>query len=159
MAYQIFLSHSSSDGDIVDQIKRTLKKRGIKVYDFSENTNLGKSINKKIGKAIENSNAVVVLITEEGQTSSWVNAEIGYAKAKDKQIIPIVEKGIENPDLPFIRGSEYMKFDRNSIEKTLLPELEFDVVQKRKKNRIGLTIGIGSILLLFIINKLQDDEN
>jgi len=46
---------------------------------------------------IDSSDILLVIYTRNAMYSAYVNQEIGYAYAKGKYIIPVVEKGVERP--------------------------------------------------------------
>lgn len=157
MGYSVFLSHNSKDKELVEKIEQSLWREGIRPYLFETDPQPGGSLAEKIENAISNSDAFVVLITEEGQFSKWVNAEIGYAKAEEIPIIPLVDKTIKNPDLPFIGDSEYIRINIKNIEDTL-PVLIKDLSKRRWKKRYFWGVIILGIASLFVRNKIKKNQ-
>lgn len=110
MAFKVFISHSVSDLSIVYQLKQWLELNGIETYLAELYPQPGVALADKVASAIDQSDCVIVLITNAGGRSKWVNQEIGYAKAKGKLVIPVVERGESLGG--FVQGKEYVPFDR-----------------------------------------------
>ena len=111
MAFTVFLSHNSSDGEHIDKIEKSLQEIGVKPYVFKKDPRPGRMLSDKIESSIIASDVLLVLFTMEGQYSQWMNSEIGYAKAAEIPIIPLVDKNIEQATLPFLGGVEYVPID------------------------------------------------
>ena len=152
MGYSVFLSHNSTDKEWVEKIEQRLWREGIRPYLFEHDPQPGNSISQKIQKAIRNSDSLVVLVTKDGQFSKWLNAEIGYAKAIDKPIIPLVDRLIDNPELPFIGDTEYIRVNLNSIEDEL-PVLIKDLSNRKSKKHLLLLALVGGLLYLILKGK------
>ncbi len=152
MGYTVFLSHFSEDKEWVEQIAQKLLSENIKPYLFERDPQPGESISEKIQNAISDSDAFVVLVTKEGQASKWLNAEIGYAKAVEIPIIPLVDSRIKNPELPFIGDTEYIRVDLKNFDNEL-PILIKDL-SKRKFNKHLLLLAVaGGLLYLYFHGK------
>jgi hypothetical protein len=61
----------------------------------------------------------VVLITSNSIDSAFVQQEVGLARAFDKPIVPIVEKGADISRLGILREVEYLALDLASPEAAL----------------------------------------
>ena len=152
MGYSVFISHISTDKEWVEQIEQRLWSEGIRPYLFERDPQPGKSISQKIQKAIRDSDALVVLVTEDGQNSKWLNAEIGYAKAVEIPIIPLVDSRINNPELPFIGDAEYIRVNFNNFADAL-PVLIKDLSKRKFNKNIILAAIAGGLLYLYFRNK------
>ena len=113
MTFRIFLSHSTSDREILDSIKSDLEKGKIEVYVAEDDPKPGFNLSDKVYRAIESCDAFVVLLTENGQSSGFVNSEIGIAKGAKKLIIPMLQIGVTLPTI--LSGVEYVKFEPSNI--------------------------------------------
>ena len=69
---------------------------------------------EKVEAAIDESQAVVVLVTDNSVTAQYVHQEIGYARKAKKLIIPVVQTGISGEELGMLQGLEYIRFDFES---------------------------------------------
>ncbi len=109
--YKVFLTHSSKNMDMVLSLGSMLKSANVEVYIAELNPELGADLNEKIKRNLSDSDAVLVLLTDEGIRSDWVWREIKYAIHSSKMIIPLIEKTIIIP--PLLKDIEYLVFDKN----------------------------------------------
>ena len=112
MHYTVFLSHSSRNRNLVISIRNQLKKAGIGVYLAEEHPQPGKNLPQKIINNIKSSDCVVVLLTDTGVRSQFVNQEIGAARALNKPVIPMVEKKVIRKIGGLLSGLELIIFDK-----------------------------------------------
>jgi hypothetical protein len=96
--YDIFLSHSYDDEEIIFQLKLELEKYGLSVYvDWIEDKQLDRSkVTKEtaeiIRKRLKNCKSLVYAISPNSKLSSWVQWELGFAdghKNRKVAILPI----------------------------------------------------------------------
>jgi len=73
---QIFISHSSPDKPFVRRLKRELESRGLRVWLDEAEIRVGQSIPSEIGRAIETSDVLCVVISRASSGSAWVNREL-----------------------------------------------------------------------------------
>ena len=119
MSYTIFLSHSSRNRNLVIDIHNKLKKAGIDVYLAEEHPQPGKNLPQKILNNIKSADCVVVLLTDTGIRSQFVNQEIGVARALNKPIIPMVEKKVTRKVGGLLAGLELIMFDKSKPEQAI----------------------------------------
>jgi hypothetical protein len=112
MAFKVFVSHSTADLGLVQQLQYSLETNGIETYLADLHPQPGDILASKISRAIEQSNCLIAVLTQDGARSQWVHQEIGWAKRAGKLVIPIVEEGV--PSTGFIQGVEYIRFNRES---------------------------------------------
>lgn len=113
-SFQVFISYSFEDKKIMNNLKKILRSEGIDCYVAEHDEDYGNSLSEKLSNAIDDSEALIVILTQKGSTSGSVNQEIGYAKSGGKKIIPLVEKGVEMPIM--LQGTEYVKFSNGNID-------------------------------------------
>jgi TIR domain-containing protein len=111
---QIFLSHNTRDREWGEWLLRSAAAHGIRPYLAEHNVKAGGVLASKIEQAIDNSAAVVVLITDNSVNSVYVQQEIGYARKAKKLIVPVVQLGITSEQLGMLQGVEYISFDFDS---------------------------------------------
>ena len=75
---KIFISHSHADDTLAYQVAETLKKAGFDVWDERQILP-GENWAARVGEALEQSEAMVVLLTPAGLASQEVRSNIGYA--------------------------------------------------------------------------------
>ncbi|MEW6003532.1 MAG: toll/interleukin-1 receptor domain-containing protein [Nitrospirota bacterium] len=152
MAYKVFISHSTRDQRLVITLANILSKFGVDVSVAEWYLSPGQQLDKKIFEKIENSDCVIVLLTQNGIRSNWVQQEIGYALKSGKPLIPLVEKGINQKELASLQGKEYIEFDSYQPQQSLIKTSTFVKSLKLKKEQqekaLLITGGILAFLLL-----------
>lgn len=98
----------------MNKVKKALQSNGLKCYVAEHDEDYGSSLPDKLSAAIDNSDVVIVILTQNGSSSSSVNQEIGYAKKAGKRIIPLVESGAPVPIL--LQGTEQVRFTFNTLD-------------------------------------------
>ena len=78
---KVFISHSSADADLAKRVADTLRKSGFQVWDASDTSQVlpGDNWGEKLASALEESSAMVVLLTPNSAKSSNIMLELGYA--------------------------------------------------------------------------------
>ena len=154
MAYNVFLSHSGADQRWVQWIAEHASSIDINVYMYEHDIQPGTPIATKVQSAIENCQALVVLLTTNSEYSSYVQQEIGFAKAKDKLVIPLVQPGVSQRCLAMLEGVEYIPFDTNNPELALSHLLSYLIKLKEIRERDqAILMGIGTLFLLALLGK------
>lgn len=89
---KVFISHSSKDVALARKIADVLKKEGLEVWDDRE-IFPGDNWAAKVAKALDEANAMVVLLTANGIASRSVRQDVSYAlgeKRFKQRLIPVV---------------------------------------------------------------------
>lgn len=98
---QVFLSHVPKDGPWAKALSQQLTAAGVRVVDPISDRLPGDNWSLDIGRALDESRAMVVLISPEAVQSDWVLNEIQYALGSEKfrhRLIPVrVEPTEEYP--------------------------------------------------------------
>ena len=84
---KIFVSHSLDEKEKIDNMK-IFSNENFSFY-FAEDSYSTKTISKKITNAIDSCDYFFLILTKKSQKSPFVNQEVGYAKARGKEIIII----------------------------------------------------------------------
>ena len=95
---QVFISHSHSDSPLAARVSEALRRTGLKVWDPGVNLLPGDNWAAQVGRALEESDAMVVLLTPNSISSPHVQAEITYAlgsKSYSHRLIPVAVGGRE----------------------------------------------------------------
>ena len=95
---QVFISHSQSDSPLAARVSEELRKTGLKVWDPRFNLLPGDNWAAEVGRALEESDAMVVLLTPNSISSPHVKAEMAYAlgsKSYSNRLIPVAVGGRE----------------------------------------------------------------
>jgi hypothetical protein len=78
MPMQIYISHAAADKDLARQIADSLKDSGFEVWDESQ-VLPGDNWGAKLGKALEESDGMVVLLTPYSLQSPYLRFDLSYA--------------------------------------------------------------------------------
>ena len=86
---RIFISGSFQNIELMKQISEIAKQIGFDVWFAETQISVGDNIADTISKAIDETDCLVVILSEEASMSSWVQFEIGRAWGAQKKILPI----------------------------------------------------------------------
>ena len=89
MEYDIFISYSRADTQIVDQFVTKLTDAGYRVWIDREGIDGGDEFKTKIVRAIKGSALVVFFSSANSNASKWTVKEISYSLKKEKPIVPV----------------------------------------------------------------------
>ena len=89
MEYDIFISYSRADTQIVDQFVAKLTDAGYRVWIDREGIDGGDEFKTKIVRAIKGSALVVFFSSAKSNASKWTVKEISYSLKKEKPIVPV----------------------------------------------------------------------
>src|SRR6266849_6382228 len=91
MAYNVFISYSSKNMNIVDWARSTLAHPGhIEVFAAEYSVLPSQPLNDEIERAIRACDLFVLLWSHDARASDYVPQEIGLAIASNKVILPVV---------------------------------------------------------------------
>ena len=90
----IFISHSSRDQKIADDITTALKRLGYEevFLDFDTDTGIGAGANweKTLYEKLSRCHAIILALTPNWLASKWCFVELAQARAQGKVILPII---------------------------------------------------------------------
>ena len=89
MEYDIFISYSRADTQIVDQFVTKLTDAGYRVWIDRDGIDGGDQFKTKIVRAIKGSALVVFFSSANSNASKWTVKEISYSLKKEKPILPV----------------------------------------------------------------------
>ncbi|MBG3090657.1 toll/interleukin-1 receptor domain-containing protein [Proteus cibarius] len=126
--YDIFLSHSSQDSELILGVKTTLEDLGYSVYvDWIDDTQLNRSnVNEDTAKLLRermnSSRSLFYVTTENSVTSKWMPWECGYFDGlKEKvAILPIKKYSYNNE----YQGQEYLSLYPYCLKENNIQEKE-----------------------------------
>jgi TIR domain len=107
-SYDIFLSHSSKDVEVVRDVVVRMKEAGLKVWVDHEQLYYGDSITEKIEDGLSRSRRVVVCLSRNLKSSNWCRKEYGAllhrecsGKAK-RRVIPLRLDDCPDDEIPVL---------------------------------------------------------
>ena len=104
---QVFISHDFKDIKLAQKVAQTLRDSGFDVWDDSQ-LFPGENWAKVKGQALEESDAMVVLLTPNSVISPNISHEIGYALGKKEykgRLITVIaanSEQLKSTDIPWI---------------------------------------------------------
>lgn len=131
---KVFISHSGSDEKWADLLGRELAKEGIEVWNPSSEIAPGENWGLKLGRGLEDSDAMVVLLSPDSAKSNSVRHEIEYAlgsaRFRDRLIAVLVRP---TADIPWILEKQHFIRASDDAKKTVR-----DVAAALKKSRTAV---------------------
>ncbi|MCB9449984.1 MAG: toll/interleukin-1 receptor domain-containing protein [Anaerolineaceae bacterium] len=112
----VFVSHKTENRDLADRVIEAIQEVGLDVWIAPEHIPPGAKWKPKIDEAIEESIAIVVILTKESLQSQWVTYEWVYALLLDKPIFPL-------------------KFEEAEIHEKLLEFQTLDFTQRKNREK------------------------
>lgn len=105
---KVFVSHSHADSELAARVSKALRNEGLEVWDSDLDLLPGDNWAAEVARALEESDAMVVLMTEDALNSPWVRREMEYAlgaKRYSNRLIPVAvgdRESIPAHDVPWI---------------------------------------------------------
>ena len=98
MTDHVFISYSRRDRAYAQRLAEAIRKRDFPVW-LDDRIEGGAAWHLELERSIENSAAVVVIVSSESRKSEWVSRELIHAANGKKRIIPLL---LEGEDLPLL---------------------------------------------------------
>lgn len=117
----VFISYSHADKSFVDKLAAHLVKHNAHVWVDSWELNVGDSILNKVQDAIQDSSALLVVLSKASVQSEWCKKELsaGLMRELDEKRIIVLPVLLEDCEIPiFLREKMYADF-RHSFDKGL----------------------------------------
>jgi len=111
---QVFMSYSAADRELAEGLAKYLERDGFDVWYADARLFPGDNWSLAIGKALEDSDAMVVLLSPDSAKSEWVQREIEFALSNPKykhRLLPVIVKPTKSypwilESFPIIRPSK-----------------------------------------------------
>jgi hypothetical protein len=104
---QVFISHAATDAKLAKRIADVLREAGLQVWDDTQILP-GDNWGAKLAEALQESDAMVVLLTPNSVGSPNLNYEVGYALGKSDykgRLIPVIAAPLgqlPKEDIPWV---------------------------------------------------------
>jgi len=105
---KVFISHAHTDEPLVKKVAAALEDAGLEVWDDTREIMPGDNWANKVAQALQESEAMVVLLTPDALRSNWVRRDIEYALGAQgyrKRLIPVFvgdPEELPKEDVPWI---------------------------------------------------------
>src|SRR5262245_61828890 len=98
----VFISHSHRDKEIVRKLATDLREQGVKTWVDEMEIRVGDSIVERIDEGLRQADYILVVLSRDSISSTWVRREIAGAIARDpsaasRSLIPVIIDPIEVP--------------------------------------------------------------
>lgn len=119
-AYTVFISHSSKELWIAEQIAKEIELLGAKSWLDKKDLRGGDEIRRTVKRGIRSSQEAVILLSAQSITSQWVIFEVGVAYAYGKRITLILNNIAPNSLAPMqgVKAIDLNDFDDFLLELT-----------------------------------------
>jgi len=89
MSYNVFIGYASEDDSFAQYIHDSLG-RIVQIQPYKAEIYLeyGEDFKQRIQNELQKSHSMIVLLTDNGKNSQWVNQEIGFAFALRRRLLP-----------------------------------------------------------------------
>ena len=125
---KVFISHAFTEAKLAKRVADSLKEDGFQVWDSAEILP-GDNWGDKLAKALQEAEAMVVLLTPESLKSFNVVSDISYAIGQEKyqgRIIPVIVSSSDNLNL------EHIPWILKKFRMIYVPNLEQDNQQLKE---------------------------
>ena len=95
MSKQVFISHSHSDAKVANSICEIIEKNGITCWIAPRDVRPGENYGDEIVGGIENSKAMIILVSDHSNNSKHVRKEVELAINQENSIFPILIQNVE----------------------------------------------------------------
>ncbi len=133
MKYDVFISYSTCDQKVADDICAYLEKNGIKCFIASRDIPAGVAFADYIVKALKESSMMVVVCSKNANVSEHIPREVGLASNEKKHILPFL---IE--DVPLAGNLQYYLVLNNQVKAFPKPEEHFEFLCQNVRKLLGI---------------------
>ena len=152
MTYTVFISHSTKDRGLVIALANVLTKFEVHVFVAEWYLTPDEPLDNNAFTHIDEADCIVVLLTEHGARSPWMQQEVNYALKSGKPLIPLVKKGAHQKDLAALQGREYIEYDPENPQKALTKASSYvKLLNLKKEEREKALIIVGGILAFILL--------
>ena len=119
---KVFISHAFTEAQLAKRVADSLREDGFQVWDPAEILP-GENWANNLAKALQEAEAMIVLLTPESLKSFNVGSDISYAIGEEKyqgRIIPVIASALDNLDL------EHIPWILKKFPMIFVPNLEQD---------------------------------
>lgn len=140
---QVFLSYANENKDIAGNVKRCFEYYGVSAFLAHEDIEFGEEWTREIFSALDLTQVLVVILTDEAKRSSYVNQEIGYAMSRGILILPFK---IDVDPFGFTSRIQALKPSYSYNIETRQNEIDFDASVEKMVETIRHKNGLSALL-------------
>lgn len=125
---RVFISAASSDAPLVRELAARLQAAGVDAWDSTTQALPGTNISAELGRALDQAEALIVLISPAAMKSPMVRREIQFALGEAKfqnRLIPVLVKQTPSEEIPWIlRTLQWAKGGADKVADQVLKALD-----------------------------------
>jgi len=160
---KIFISYSYDDKSFVDWLVEKLTKENLSIWYDKNEIDVGDIIAKKIDEGIKSSSFIIIILSEYGLKSKWVNSELNNALIYSAQkhgvkIFPIIIDDISIPfNLSSLKCADFTKNKDLELQKLIqtIHQEEQKIIQPPNWDELNPASFENLVYDLLIEEKLQ----
>ncbi|MEM1309913.1 MAG: TIR domain-containing protein [Cyanobacteria bacterium P01_H01_bin.153] len=112
---QVFLCHSYNDQDSAEQIRQSLLRRGITVWNYRTDIQTSQDYTNAIAQGIEEADNIIFMLSPHSANSSYCQHELKQALSLHKRVIPVLAAPVEPEQVPAsLRSLQYIDLTDNA---------------------------------------------
>ncbi|MEM9769408.1 MAG: TIR domain-containing protein, partial [Cyanobacteria bacterium P01_D01_bin.71] len=112
---QVFLCHSDNDQDSAEQIRQSLLRRGITVWNYRTDIQTSQDYTNAIAQGIEEADNIIFMLSPHSANSSYCQYELKQALSLHKRVIPVLAAPVEPEQVPAsLRSLQYINLTDNA---------------------------------------------
>ncbi|MCA9913904.1 MAG: TIR domain-containing protein, partial [Anaerolineae bacterium] len=146
--YDVFLSYSRTDVEVMRRVAKLLRSHGARVW-VDETLEIGSpNWQEIVEQAIADSRSVVAILSPEAKKSRWVMAELSNANLNDVTIFPLLIRGDIRDSVPLVLSSANWHDARQNLH-AMTETFALDVCKQ-----LGIT---SNVQLIREVKRLEHD--
>ena len=124
---KVFISAATSDAPLARELTARLNAAGVDAWNQTMQVLPGANVSAELGRALDQAEAVIVLVSPAAMKSSWVRREIQFALGEERfqdRLIPVLAKRTPSEAIPWIlRKLQWAKGDVDKVANQVLKAL------------------------------------
>ncbi|NEQ32008.1 MAG: TIR domain-containing protein [Leptolyngbya sp. SIO4C5] len=120
---QVFLCHAEEDRESAEQIRRSLLRQGVTVWNYRTDIQISQDYHSAIAQGIEAADNVLLMLSPHSAQSTYCQRELEQALAFNKRIIPILAAPIDPEQIPDnLRSLQQIDLTDNAVASDYLAD-------------------------------------
>ena len=112
---QVFLCHDDQDQDTAEQIRQSLMRRGITVWNYRTDIQTSQDYHGAIARGLEEADNVIFILSPHAAQSDYCQRELAMALQLHKRVIPILAAPTDDEMVPdSLKSLQYIDLTDNS---------------------------------------------
>ena len=144
--FDIFLSYSQKDRDLIDIFAKALRARGYSVFYDTESIAIGERWKERLGKGVAASRVCILCWSASARSSEFVTFEYSHAEALGKAVLPWLLDSTPLPQMIEIQG--VVEPDPIQAVSRFVPRLGWRLSRWRRVQAVALLLALALIAIV-----------